>query len=39
MVCVMFPKCTESWLRFTARLDDVTRTVRFELVDASDAHQ
>jgi hypothetical protein len=35
LTCVIVPLCTENWLRFSARVDDVTRTVRFELVDAS----
>ena len=34
-LCVMVPIFMENWLRFSARLDDVTQTVRFELVDAS----
>jgi hypothetical protein len=31
----MDPIRTENWLRFSARLDDVTWTVHFELGDAS----
>ena len=32
-LCVMVPVFTENWVRFSTRLDDVTQTVRFELVN------
>jgi hypothetical protein len=34
-MCVIVPKCTENWLRFSARLDNGTPEVRFEWVAVS----
>jgi hypothetical protein len=34
-LCVMVPKKTENWLRFSARLDDGAPEVRFDRVAAS----
>jgi hypothetical protein len=32
LLCVMVPKTTENWLRFSATLHDVASEVRFERV-------